>query len=194
MARKLGGGIPLKAWAVGVVVIVLLFAAAAAGLVAYVKPDQALNLNYAELRLEDQLTEMLRSRKLELTLTEAEVNDLLKKQVAMKLLDSSGPPPQGLVKGAHFTLQGQQLAADVNVLVKNRWEVGARLHFHVEWQEPYLIATHTRTEIKQTNVPLSWYEMKPLKVNLNEALPKLLAVRGVQFDGKQIRISFKLRT
>jgi hypothetical protein len=173
---------------------VILCVSVVAGLAAYVKPEQALDLRYAEVRLQNQLTEMLQSRKLELTLSEAEVNDLLKKQIAMKLLDSSGAPPQAVVQGAQFSQQGQQLVADVNALVKDQWEVGARLHFHLEWKEPYLTATHTKTEIKQTNVPLSWYQMKPLQVNLNEVLPKLIAIKGIHFDGKQLRISFKLRT
>ncbi|MDQ1912217.1 hypothetical protein RAC89_17660 [Paenibacillus sp. GD4] len=159
----------------------------------YVRPEQELDLAFAQLKLEDQAAEMLRTRKLEVVLSEAEINDLLKEQLAQKQLSSAGPPPKGRITGASFSLQGNLLIADVNVLVREQWKVGAKLQFRLEWQDPYLVATHTDTHIKAMNIPLSWYEVKPLKLAVNNKLPKLIAVRNVEFQEKQINISFRLR-
>ncbi|WP_261381440.1 hypothetical protein [Paenibacillus cremeus] len=170
----------------GLVVLAVLLAA---GLVWYVKPVQPLDLAYTELPLRDKLASMLVTRKLEITLTEAEVNQLLKKALAAH----AQVRPDVTITGAKFAQQGDRLVADVNLLVGGQLEAGARLNFDLAWQEPNLIAVHTGTVIKQAAIPPAWFQLAPLQVNVNNYLPQLVAVKGFTFEPSGVKLSFKLR-
>ncbi|MFC6230184.1 hypothetical protein ACFQI7_20385 [Paenibacillus allorhizosphaerae] len=157
--------------------------------IAYVKPEQKLDLAYSELPLRDKLAGMLVNRKPEITLTESEVNELLKKALAAR----PDVRPDVTVTGARFDLQGDQLTADVNVRIKRRIEAAATLRFDLDWKEPYLIAVHTGTFVKQVGIPGSWFHLEPLQANLNDYLPRLAAIRSVAFENAGVKLSFKLR-
>jgi len=169
--------------------LAVIAALALAGLYMYVRPTQQLDLAYSELPVRGKIADMLTNRKLEVALTEPEVNSLLKKALA----EHAQVQPDVRVTGAQFTLEGDRWIADVNLLYKERWEVGARLYFSMRWQEPNLIASHTETQIKQAEIPLDWFQLEPLTLPLNDYLPKPAGVRGVTFDNHEVKIALKLR-
>lgn len=155
----------------------------------YAQPDRTLDLAYSELQIRNKVTDMLTSRKLEVQLTETEVNSLLKKALASRTHVNQDLK----ITGAQFSLEGSQWIADVNLLYKDEWTFGGRLHFAMSWQEPYLTATHTTTQIKQIAVPASWFQLEPLQIELNDYVPKPAGVRGVAFEEHGVRVGLKLR-
>ncbi|MFB6366159.1 hypothetical protein ACFCP7_19175 [Paenibacillus elgii] len=173
----------------GIVTIVILGALLAAGALWYAQPQAALDLSYNDLPVREKLAAMVINLKPEAVLTEQEVGDLLKKSLARK------PELRPGVKltGARFFLQGERLAADVTLLLQDRWKVGARLHFDLAWNEPYLTAIHTGTDVRDVTVPGEWLSLQPTQVDLNDYMPKHVAIRDVAFEGSAVRVSFGLR-
>jgi hypothetical protein len=161
----------------------------AGGLHAYVQPDHALDLVSSEISIREKLTDMLSRRRLEIVLSEAEVNGLIKKTLA----EHADLRPDWTLTGAEFSLEGSQWVADVNMMYKGLWPVGAKMYFIMSWQEPYLTAVHTRTQIREVSIPLNWFQMQPLQIPLNDYLPKPAGIRGVMFQDHAIRIGLKRR-
>ncbi|WP_426448900.1 hypothetical protein ACP26L_29625 [Paenibacillus sp. S-38] len=162
---------------------------AAALLLWFVRPPQPLDLTYKELPLREKALDMLRSRKLEVTLTEAEVNELLKKALAASPQVSANVR----ITGARFYLEGEALSADVQLLYRNRWEAGGRLFFDLAWQDPYLTAVHTGSAIRGLHLPDAWFRLQPLQTDLNSYLPQAAAIRDLHFEPDGVRLSFRLR-
>ncbi|AEI45128.1 hypothetical protein [Paenibacillus mucilaginosus] len=162
---------------------------AAALLLWFLRPQQPLDLAYTELPLREKALDMLRSRKLEVVLTEAEVNELLKKALA------ASPQVSGNVRitGARFYLEGEALSADVQLLYRDRWEAAGRLFFDLSWQDPYLTAVHTGTEVRGVRLPDGWFQLQPLQAELNSYLPQAAAIRDLQFEPDGVRVGFRLR-
>lgn len=179
----------MKSLLKGIVTIVILGALLAAGALWYTQPQAALDLSYNDLPVREKLAAMVIHRKPEAVLTEQEVGDLLKKALARK------PELRPGVKltGARFFLQGERLAADVTLLLQDRWKVGARLNFALAWNEPYLTAVHTGTVVRDVAVPDEWLSLRPIQVDLNHYLPKHVAIRGVAFEESTVRVTFGLR-
>nr|WP_245247433.1 MULTISPECIES: hypothetical protein [unclassified Paenibacillus] len=161
----------------------------AAGVLWFVRPAEPLDLSYGQLDLRGKLTDMLMSRRMETVLTEREVNDLLKQALTHR----PEVRPGVTLTGAAFVLQGERLSADVNLLVQQRLEVGAKLWFELSWKEPYLTALHTGTEIRGRSVPLEWLRLEPLRIELNEYLPTRISIREMAFEGSTVRLSLKMR-
>ncbi|MCP3773601.1 hypothetical protein NLX71_09795 [Paenibacillus sp. MZ04-78.2] len=173
----------------GIVTIVILVALLAAGALWYAQPQAALDLSYNDLPVREKLAAMVTNLKPEAVLTEQEVGDLLKKALARK------PELRPGVKltGAKFFLKGERLAADVTLLLQDRWKVGARLNFDLAWNEPYLTAVHTGTVVRDVTVPGEWLSLEPIQVDLNGYMPKHVAIRNVAFEGSTARVTFGLR-
>ncbi|MGF9911061.1 hypothetical protein ABEX47_07460 [Paenibacillus ehimensis] len=173
----------------GIVTIVIVGALLAAGALWYAQPQAALDLSYNDLPVREKLAAMVIHRKPETVLTEQEVGDLLKKALARR----SELRPGVKLTGARFFLQGERLAADVTLLLQDRWKVGARLNFDLAWNEPYLTAVHTGTVVRDVAVPAEWLSLRPIEVDLNHYLPKHVAIRGVAFEESAVRVTFGLR-
>ncbi|TDF97526.1 hypothetical protein [Paenibacillus piri] len=156
----------------------------AGGLYLYAQPQQTLDLNYSDLSIKNKLADMIASRKLEVELTEPEVNNLLKKALAKQ----SSVRGEVEVTGARFTLNGSEWIADVNLLYQKRWQIGAELMFAVSWQEPYVTVVHTGTRIRQAGIPSEWFRLKPLQVPLNDYMPKLAGVKSIDFLEHGVRL------
>ncbi|MDF2962338.1 MAG: hypothetical protein K0S39_4073 [Paenibacillus sp.] len=169
--------------------MILLIALLAGGLYGYVQPQHTLDLAYTDLPVRNKLADMLASRKLEVELTEPEVNSLLKKALANQMSNRQDFE----ITGARFTLLGSEWVADVNLLYRKRWKLGAALRFKVSWQEPYIMAVHTGTRIRQAELPLEWFRLKPVQVPLNDHLPKLTAIKDIAFLEHSLKLSLGLK-
>jgi len=166
-------------------ILVLAVLACTAGLAGYVQPTRALDLQYEEVSLSENVWEAIRLRQPVLVLSESETESLLKKGLA------AHPPLSGrlTVTGAAFELQGDRLLADVNLLYAGKLKAGVRLEFKLSWHNPQLVATHVRTAVRSTEIPLSWFRLEPLHVNVGGLLPARIAVADVQFPGSEIRFA-----
>ena len=159
------------------------------GIAWYVRPSEALDLKAEEWAVSGKIVEMVKNRKLEVQLSEQEVNQLIKKRLAQK-----ADLPHGFrIKGAKFDLQGSLLAADLNLLWDYKLPIGAKLLFTLRWNDPNLEVVHVDTHIRNMEIGTDWFQLEPIRIPLGDSLPKHVAIRSVQFDGDWIRIGFKLK-
>lgn len=179
---------PMKKLLIFVCTVLVIFAALAGAAIWYVKPTEALDLNYREVPIGGKIVDMIKNRKFEVLITEAEINDLVKKQLAAH----RELPHDIRIEGAALQLRGNELQADVNLLWREQIPVGAKLFFNVEWNSPNIEIVHTSTQIKEASLPSSLLQLPPLRISLEEHLPKLVGVRNVSFEENGIRIGFKL--
>lgn len=171
------------------IAVLIIGALAGAAALWYVKPAEALDLSYAPLRLDDKLAALLLERKFEVSLSESEVDSLIKKSLAAR----PRVHPDATVTGARFTLRDGTLVADVNLLVKERWPASAKLRFELAWQEPVLTIRHVGTNIRQASLPLDWFQLDPIDIRLDSYMPRHIGIRSVSFDGSDMKLQLKLR-
>jgi hypothetical protein len=160
------------------------------GAVQYMKPDQALDLQYEEVPVTGKMLDILKNRKPEVQLTEQDINNLVKKQLSPQ---QTVLPNNVTLTGAKFLLHGDQVEADVNLLWNHQVAVAAKLFFQLSWNSPNLEITHTSTQIKQFPVSRAWFHLNPIRIPLTENLPKLIAIKDVIFDPNAIRIQLMLK-
>ncbi len=137
------------------------------GVLAYIKPDKSLDLNYREVALAGKFNEILKTRKLEIRLSEEEVDHLLRKGLSQRPQVSADLA----VTGARFSLNGNRLTADVNLLYRDLVPIGATLNFTLDWKDPYIAAEHTETRIKALNVPTRLFSIQPLEMRRTKTCP-----------------------
>ncbi len=169
-------------------VLLLAVALAAAGLW-LVKPTERLDLAYEPLRIQDQVKEMLLNRRFEAVLSESEVDSLIKRRLSAQPQVMKG----GRITGARFTLHNDELQADVHLLLQERWAVGARLTFALSWEAPYMVVTHTGTDLRGLPLPVSWFRLEPIRIEPDAYIPGPLGVKGMTFEGSEVRLQLQLR-
>ncbi|MBD0383384.1 hypothetical protein [Paenibacillus sedimenti] len=178
----------MKKFIVFVVVTIVILAAVIAGIISYVKPAEALDLEYSEVPIGSKIVDIIKNRKLKVELTEQDVNDIVKKQLAAR----KTLPNDVRIEGAKLTLQGTALAADVNIRWHDKVPVGAKLNFVLAWNNPKIEIQHISTQIKGVNIPGKWLQLAPIEIPLEQHLPKLVGVKDVIFEEDAIQIDLKL--
>lgn len=179
----------LMRWLKRIVCMLILTGLFLGGAVWYVKPVENLDLSYRPVSVREKLTGMLLNRSPEIVLSEDDLNQLLKQQLA----ERRHITPNVEIIGARFEQDGQHMTAHVNVLYGGRFEVGAVLEFHVDWQRPNLTATHLATRIKRLSVPDSLFHLEPIVIPVEELLPPLVSLKGVRFLPNGVGILFQLK-
>lgn len=153
----------------------------------YVKPTESLDLQYKEISISNKMAEMILSRKLDVRLSEEDVNQLLKKQLASRSL----LPHDFRMEGAKLSLQGSMIEADVNVRWHERIPIGVHTMFTLAWDPPNLVIQHVNTQIKNWQLPSAWLQLAPVEIPLQSYLPKLIGIKNVVFEDKAIVIQLK---
>ncbi|WP_082927506.1 hypothetical protein [Paenibacillus oryzisoli] len=156
-------------------------------IIQYVKPTKLLDLQYKEISISSKIAEMILSRKLDVRLSEEEVNQLLKKQLA----SHSTLPHDFRMEGAELNLQGSTVEADVNVRWRDRVPIGAHATFTLAWDPPNLVIQHENTQIRNWQLPSAWLQLAPIEIPLQSYLPKLIGIKNVVFEDKTILIQLK---
>jgi hypothetical protein len=155
-----------------------------------VKPDQSLDLKYKEVSVVEKMLDIVKNRKLEVQLTEQDVNNLVKKQLSQQ----ADMPHNGVtITGAQFKLHGDRVEADVNLLWNNKVAAAAKLIFLMEWKNPDLEITHLSTQIKQMQVPQEWFHLNPIRIPMAQSMPRMIGIKDVAFDPGAIRIMLMLK-
>jgi hypothetical protein len=154
-----------------------------------VKPDQSLDLNYKEVSVVEKTLDIVKNRKLEVQLTEQDLNNLVKKQLSQHAV----MPNNVTITGAQFKLDGNRVEADVNLLWDNKVAAAAKLFFLMEWKNPDLEITHLSTQIKQMQVPQEWFHLNPIRIPMTQNMPKMIGIKDIAFDPDAIRIMLMLK-
>ncbi|GGG08880.1 hypothetical protein [Paenibacillus abyssi] len=168
-----------------VIILVILVVLAGWGLTRYVAPREQLDLNAAPLDLRQKATDMALQMNPELTLTEEDINNLIKSHLG----DNRMLAPDVRLDGARFELQSDVLTAHVNVTYMGQIEAAAVAEYRLVWEKPNLRAVPERLAIR--DIPLPADGMQELVIPLGSQLPEMLEVRGVYFDPDRIRIAFQ---
>ncbi|NEW08556.1 hypothetical protein GK047_21385 [Paenibacillus sp. SYP-B3998] len=167
--------------------IVLLIVVLAGGLW-YIKPTEVLDLNYKELEITNKILDIIKNRKLEVVLTEQDVNNMVKKQLAAR----QTLPNDVRIEGAKISVHGTMLEADVNIRWHDQVPVGAKMWFNLTWNNPNLQIEHVATQIKGFKLPNAWLQLAPFQIPIEQHLPKLIGVKTVVFEDRAIQIDLKL--
>jgi len=170
-----------------VVLIVLIVIAGGAGAFAYwyVSPSQQLDLAYQEVPLRDRALDMVRRMSPELVLTEADIDNLGKKQVAANRHFEQGVE----LTGAKFRLENGRLVADVNAKWKNRVPIGLQLTYRLEWNSPVLIAQVEEAKLKGIDLPAEAFDN--IVIPLGDELPKPIRIKDVRIENDEAVVEFQ---
>ena len=165
-----------------VVVVVLLGAAMAW----YVRPTQALDLNYQEVDLQKKIESMVLETSLTIPLTDEELNNLFKQE----LNRNTEPVPHIRITGAHFSREGNELIADLNVLFREKVPAQIQLVYQLEWHSPDLKLLFVDARIKGKGIPGNWFNPGDILIPIEDKLPPFIIIKSVDFTG--LDILFKL--
>ncbi|MDQ0886024.1 uncharacterized protein YpmS [Paenibacillus sp. V4I9] len=177
----------LKKIVIFAIAVVIILSAALVIAVRHVKPTEALNLDYKEVTISSKIADIVKNRNFEVQLTEQELNDVVKKQLAGHQV----LPNDFRIEGAKLTLQGSNLVADVNVRWREKIPIGAQMMFTLAWNPPNLVVQHRNTSIKGMQVPSEWVQLAPIELPIEDHLPKLIGVKNVMFEEKAIIVQLK---
>jgi hypothetical protein len=167
------------------IIIVLLFAAY---VLWSIRPKETMDMSYQQISISEKIKDMVVRRSLELRLSEADMNNLMKRELAEQPL-----PPNVQIEGARLDQRGQMMTAHVQLLLNNLIRAEASLDFLVKWEAPNLRIEHVKTNVGPWNLPLSRYQVDPVLIPLDKELPSLVAIRDVVFEPSQVVVSFKWR-
>ncbi|WP_144028283.1 hypothetical protein [Paenibacillus ferrarius] len=152
-----------------------------------VKPTEALNLDYKEISIPSKIAEIVKSRKLEVQLTEQDINDLVKKQLA----EHQVLPHDFRLEGAKLTLNGSNLEADLNLRWHDKLPISAKMMFTLAYHSPNMSIQHVSTSVKGTKIPSEWLHLDPIVFSIEDHLPLLIGVKNVVFEEKAVVVQLK---
>ncbi|MBB6637342.1 hypothetical protein [Cohnella thailandensis] len=176
----------MRKWFIALFILILLLGGAGVGAYLYVSPGQELDLAYEEVPLRDRALDMAKRLSPELVLTEEDVNNLAKSQLA------SNPFYMKNVEltGVNFRLANGRLIADANIKAFGRVPVGMELTYDVVWNDPNLVATVTEARIRDIKLPADSFN--EVVIPLGAELPSALKVQEVRIGEDRATIEFKL--
>lgn len=157
-------------------------------LIWYVQPAQSLNLQYTTYEIEHELEEMIRERRTSMELSEEEVNDLLKEELASHPVES----PYARLVGAQFDLVDGGMVAHLHLLAMDRVDVGATLDYTFHWQEPEISAELQRARVKSVSIPQGQIPTPRFAIDLSALLPPFVTVKSMDFNEDVIVLHFQL--
>lgn len=166
------------------IVLLILFAGAAWWLLSYIAPDKPLDLNYQSIDVKQKALDMAKQLKPELVLTEAEVNDLIKKYLKPDIAEDVR------VDGAQFHLENDRLLADLNVTYRKQIRAQVQAEYRLEWQEPNLALRPQALSIKGIGLPINMLETVTVPLDLPTG--EMITVQNVEFENERIIVRFKL--
>ncbi|MEK3883427.1 hypothetical protein [Paenibacillus sp. PL2-23] len=167
------------------IVLIVVLAVALWGLLAYIAPDEQLDLNYDSVDIRGKALEMAKSLKLELVLTEQDINNLIKKRLERDIADHV------VLDGARFELQGDRLIAHLNVTYMELVSAQMKVEYRLEWQEPSLALRPQGLFVKGFELPD--HSLETIIVPLDLPTGEIVSVKEVQFEDGQVRVLFRAK-
>ena len=174
-------------WLLVALVILLVIAAAGVAWLAWmVAPQRHPGLDYTELDTTAKIQTMIQQKRLEITLSPQEFNQLARKE----LLDHQEDYPLGLhIKGADFTWQGNVVQADLTGDYLGI-PFGALLDFDARLQGNQLVLTHRHTTVQHGEWTGALLE--PIDISLTKYFPAIVEVKQMEFGKNEVLVRFRL--
>lgn len=175
----------MKKFFVSLFVLLILGCIAVIGSLYYIKPDQELDLSYNSVPIEKRAVDMVNRMSVAMILKEEDVNNLLKASL------SKDPQVQKDVKvtGAKFSVDGDLLISDLNVLWKDQIQAGLQLTYRLKWDNPNVVATVVDAQMKA--IPLPTAAFSDMVIPLGDEMPKLLKIKDIEWGGNEIKVVFE---
>lgn len=179
----------LKKWLLTLAILAAIATVLVIALLWTVRPTEALDLNYKPISVSAKIKEMIASRSLELRLTEEELNQIMKRELAVRKLSL----PNVQIQGARFQQDGQMVTAHVQAELYGLIRMQAALSFRLKWEPPNLVVEHVKTKAGPWTVPVRRFHLDPIVVPIDDELPPLVAIKDVKFEPSAIAVSFRLK-
>jgi hypothetical protein len=179
----------MKKIALTLFVLCLVIVSAGVGLLLYIRPEHRLNLSYKPLAIDQKVMNIIAERKLEVTLTEHDMNQLLKEWLSANRMLS----PQLEITGAEASIHNDLMTVDVNLSYYGRVSMGAQLKYKLSWSDPYLYAELEQASVKKLDIPKHWIRTDKVQIPIGEQLPPRVNISKVEFADDSLKIRFKIR-
>ncbi|GGA09052.1 hypothetical protein GCM10008018_63380 [Paenibacillus marchantiophytorum] len=178
----------LKKILITAICLLLILLLAVVLLIRHVKPTETLDLSYQEISIGSKIADIIKTRKLDVQLTEQDLNDLVKKQLSAH----QQLPHDFQLDGAKLTLNGSHLEADLNLRWRDKVPIAAQMQFALAWNPPNVVIQPVRTSVKGMQLPNEWLHLEPISFSLEEHLPALIGVKNVVFQDKAVVVQLKV--
>ncbi|MFD0672499.1 hypothetical protein [Cohnella sp. GCM10027633] len=175
----------MRKFIIGLFVFIIVAVIAAVAGLYYIKPSQALDLTYGKVPIRERALDMAKRMSLDMIVTESDVNDILKGELA----EDPHVQPDVEVKGAKFALIGELLIADLNVLWKDLVPSSLRIVYRLKWEAPNIVATVEEAKIKSISLPKS--SVSGFVIPLGDELPKPLKIEKIDWGVGEIKVKLK---
>jgi|GEM_PF-2409477 len=155
----------------------------------YAAPNPELDWDRGELpSIADKVLEMIAKRSLSVTVTEAELNALVKQELYKQRFISNDLE----MTGAETMLDGDRMTVFTDLVYKGRVRFQLKHQFQFAWEAPELTATHLSTSLKDIPLPASWFPIGTIRVPLSFGEKVPAEVRQVQFLEDAVQLDIKL--
>lgn len=177
----------MRKWFIRLFVLILVVIIAGVAGLFYIRPTETLDLNYRKVPIRDRAIDMVKRTSLEMIVTEADVNNLLK----AKLAEDPIVREDVEVTGVKFTLLSDLLIADLNVLWKELVPSSLRIVYRLKWDSAAseIVATVEEAHIKA--IPLPKSSIAGFVIPLGDELPKPLKVEKVGWGVGELKVKLK---
>jgi hypothetical protein len=173
---------------IGLFVLTFLAVIAGVGALYYIKPDQDLDLMYQRVPLKERALDMARRLSPELILTGEDLNNLSKKSVA----DNPQVEKDVRITGANFTMEGELMIANLNVIWKKQISAALQVTYRLRWESPNVIATVEKARMKGITLPVSMFSDRVIPIG--QDLPKPLKIKDLVWGNGGVKVLFQKPT
>ncbi len=188
----------MRRFFITLVVLLVLLGGAGWWLRSYIAPAEQLDMSYTPISLKEKAWEIIKNRKTELVLSEADVNFLIKSAMAFQLSDGEAAAGrEGLwldqdlrLDGAAFQLEQDMLLARMNVTWKDYIPAELNASYRLEWQQNRIALRPQSLALKGIALPTGLLETVLLPLELPEQ--DYVSISDITFEPDQIRILFKI--
>ncbi|MFS0725957.1 hypothetical protein [Paenibacillus sp. 1P07SE] len=168
-----------------VLVLLVLLGLGIWGALRYISPEEELDLASEPIRLDSKARDILTGGELELVLTEADVESLIKAQ----LRENPQLAPDIRITGARSELATDRLTAHVNLEYREQIPVGAVATYRLVWEDPYLTAIPEGLHIRSIRLPS--HQLETITMPIGGQLPDFIRIGEVAWGTDSIRIGLE---
>jgi hypothetical protein len=167
----------------------LLLGIVGGGMLAYVSTEPKLDWS-TEGRPDyaDKVKRMIAERSLSTTITEAELEAVVKAALYEERQLGEGIS----ITGAEVLLSGDRMTVRTDVTIGGKLRLPLTHQLRLEWEAPDVVATHESTALKHISLPASWFPIGIVRVPIrfDERVPA--EVGRVTFEENAIRLQLRI--
>jgi len=177
--------IQMKKWLIGLFTLVFIVVVAGTLALYYIRPERDLTLAYAPVPLEERAVDMARRLSRELVLSSDDIENLAKRALA----DNPFVEKDVQVTGAEFSVSGDRLLADLNIIWKDRVSAAIQVTYRLRWEAPNVVAAAEKATIKGIALPTSMFSDQVIPIG--DSLPAALKIEKMTWGSGGVKVLFR---